>query len=364
MPEPHGADHVNRHVVSVLGLPFDVVSLGQAEWHVREAVQNRRRLFLSTPNLNFVIAARADPAFRRSVLESDLSLADGMPIVWVARALGLPLRERVAGSDLFEALRRSPIRPAIKVFFFGGEEGAAEAAAEAINAARGGLCCVGHLYPGFGSIEDMSAPDVIDAINATSPDFVVVALGARKGQEWIQRNRHRLEAPVISHLGAVVNFQSERVRRAPRWAARVGAEWLWRILQEPPLWRRYWSDGVAFLGLVFSEVMPLLLARVPRFGEEPGSAIVSAGAGPHSVRLSGRLSRGLAARLDQCGALSRIELTDSCRIDAWGAAELSIWLAMRARDGSPVVVASSSARVVRALRRLGCSSLVERQSRG
>lgn len=355
---------MNRHVVSVLGLPFDVVTLEEAERRVREAVDRRQRLFVSTPNLNFVIAARTDAAFRRSVLDSDLSLADGMPIVWVARALGLPLRERVAGSDLFEALKRSSLRPAIKVFFFGGEAGAAEAAAEALNSAGGGLRCVGHLYPGFGSVEDMSAPQVIDAINAAAPDFVVVALGARKGQEWIQRNRHRLEAPVISHLGAVVNFQAERVRRAPRWAARAGAEWLWRILQEPALWRRYWSDGVAFLRLVLSEVVPLVLARAQGAGAESESATVSADARQRRVLLSGSLSRGLATRLDECGVPSLIELTDSCRIDAWGAAELSIWLARRSREGSPSVIASPSARAVRDLRRLGWATLVDSRPRG
>ena len=94
-----------RRVVCVAGLPFDVLSLNEAVGHVCRAMQSRQRLFLSTPNLNFLIAAQSDGVFRDSVIHSDLSVADGMPIVWLARLLGLPIRERVAGSTLFEVLR-------------------------------------------------------------------------------------------------------------------------------------------------------------------------------------------------------------------------------------------------------------------
>ena len=79
----------------------------------------------------------------------------------------------------------------------------------------------------------MSDQGIIQNINATNADFVLVALGARKGQAWIMANRRQLEAPVISHLGAVVNFAADRIARAPNWAQNMGIEWLWRIYQEP-----------------------------------------------------------------------------------------------------------------------------------
>ena len=84
----------------------------------------------------------------------------------------------------------------------------------------------------------------------------MVSLGARKGQAWIERNRARLSVPVVSHLGAVVNFVAGRLRRAPLWMQRTGLEWLWRIKEEPTLWRRYASDGWALLGLLLTRVLP------------------------------------------------------------------------------------------------------------
>ena len=247
----------------MLGLPFDAVTLDGAVAQVRHAVQRRVPLFISTPNLNFLISSQTDAAFRQSVIQSDLSLADGMPIIWLAKLLGIPIKERVAGSTLFEVLRSGPAAlgtPPIKVYFFGGPAGVAQAAAQQINATGqlhgGGMHCVGYASPGFGSISDMSTPAIIDQINAAQADFVVVALGAAKGQAWIQNNRARLDAPVISHLGAVVNFVAGTVMRAPTWAQRFGLEWAWRIKEEPALWRRYWGDGLGLMRLMLTQVVP------------------------------------------------------------------------------------------------------------
>lgn len=267
-----------RDLVHLLGLPFDRVTMDDAVRQVLEAVRTRRRLFLSTPNLNFLVAAQRDPAFRASVLDSDLSLADGMPLVWMSRLLGTPLPERVAGSSLFERLRDEP-RPAgvdpIRVYFFGGPPGAAEAAARRLNGQGGGMVCVGFESPGFGTVEDMSGEEVIARINAAGADFLVVALGAEKGQAWIQRNRSRLQAPVLSHLGAVVNFAAGTVSRAPVWMQRAGLEWVWRVKEEPRLWRRYAGDARALASLLLRRVLPDALALRARrlFGAHDAPAL-------------------------------------------------------------------------------------------
>jgi N-acetylglucosaminyldiphosphoundecaprenol N-acetyl-beta-D-mannosaminyltransferase len=89
-----------------------------------------------------------DPEFRASLLQSDLCIADGMSIVWSARLLGIPIKERVAGSDILAALKakRSPENP-LRLFLFGGPEGVAAAASRSLNAQPGGVHCVGFLYP-------------------------------------------------------------------------------------------------------------------------------------------------------------------------------------------------------------------------
>ena len=238
---------LDRNVYAMLGLVFDAITLDQAAAHLKACAMEGRRCFFSTPNVNFVIASRKDPDFRISVLESDLSLADGAPVVWIARLLGVPLPERVAGSDLFERLRSMKDGRPLRVFFFGGAPGIARRAAEVLNSEISGLRCVGFISPGFGALEEMSRPEILEQINSSGADFLVVSLGAKKGQRWIHMNRDQIKVPIVSHLGAVVNFVAGTLDRCPPWVGRLGLEWLWRIKEEPGLWRRYAGDGWALL---------------------------------------------------------------------------------------------------------------------
>ena len=251
---------LDRNVVCLAGLPFDALDMAAAVARLSRSALDRKPLFLSTPNLNFLIGAQQDASFRDSVIHSELSVADGMPLVWIARLLGLPIRERVAGSCLFEALRDGAAagllgRP-VSVFFFGGPPGVAEKASAVINASGQHMVCAGFHCPGFGSVDAMSSPEVIAAINASGADFLVVALGAVKGQAWIERNRASLTVPVISHLGAVVNFVAGTVNRAPVFWQRLGLEWLWRIKEEPALYRRYLMDALGLARLLAVRIVP------------------------------------------------------------------------------------------------------------
>jgi N-acetylglucosaminyldiphosphoundecaprenol N-acetyl-beta-D-mannosaminyltransferase len=191
-------------------------------------------------------------------LISDLCTADGMPIVWIARLMGLPIRSRIAGSDIFEALkRRQRGGRRLKVFLFGGGAGVATAAAEAMNSGGSGICCVGALFPGFGSVEEMSPTAVLEEINASRADFLLAALGARKGQAWLRWNHDGLKIPIRAHLGATINFEAGTIQRAPAWIGRLGLEWLWRITEEPHLWRRYFYDALALSRLICTRALPL-----------------------------------------------------------------------------------------------------------
>lgn len=293
-PEAVGAvaplrrDDFDRDVWCLMGLAVDAADINRAVAEIDDAVRTRRQLSFVTPNVNFLVRAMKDESARRDILNADLSLADGAPLVAMAKMLGVPVPSRVAGSDLFEALRRRPgfSGRRLKVFFFGGRAGAAEAAFDAINREKGGVEAVGWHNPGFGDIESMSSDELIAKINSTEPDFVMVALGAAKGQAWIDHNRNRLTAPVTAHLGAVVDFTAGGVARAPEWVQRAGLEWLWRIKEEPSLWRRYFDDGVALAGLALTGLLP----QSRQAGAIAGDAQVDVteGAGETVIRIIGK----------------------------------------------------------------------------
>jgi N-acetylglucosaminyldiphosphoundecaprenol N-acetyl-beta-D-mannosaminyltransferase len=253
-------DDLQREVYCILGLPIDAIEMSAVVSNIDFAATRRAPFLLSTPNLNFLVRAQSDPEFRDSLLLSDLCPPDGMPVVWIARLMGLPIKRRVAGSDIFEALaaRRSPARP-LKLYLFGGADGVAATASKTINDERVGLQCVGSMSPGFGSVDELSRSEVIDEVNASNADFLMASLGALKGQLWLHRNRRRLGVPVRAHLGAVINFRAHAIRRAPHWLRNLGLEWLWRIKEEPHLWTRYLSDGLVLARLLVMYTLPLVM---------------------------------------------------------------------------------------------------------
>ena len=245
---------------------------------------------ISTANLNFLVLSRSDQKIRKSLLTERSLFGRRHVSVWIARLVGAPIKNRIAGSDIFDALKtvRQRAYP-LRVFLFGAAEGVAAAACRALNAEGVALQCAGSLFPGYCSVEEMSRDDIIDRINSTDSDILVSSLGAEKGQLWFQRNHRRLLIPVRAHLGAVIKFQAGTITRAPTIIRKLCLEWLWRIREEPHLWKRYWNDGRVLLRLLFTRIVPLVLWRWwlrMRFEHYGKDLIVAERHGWESVTLS------------------------------------------------------------------------------
>jgi N-acetylglucosaminyldiphosphoundecaprenol N-acetyl-beta-D-mannosaminyltransferase len=214
------------------------------------------------------------------------------------------------------------------------------------------LSCRGHHNPGFGSIEDLSGDANLDAINSSRPDFLVVSLGAEKGQAWILRNLGRIEAPVVSHLGASINFLAGTIKRAPLALQNIGLEWAWRIYQEPHLFMRYAKDAAALASLSLTAIVPLrvwLWIGKWKYGTAHFAVSRSAGiAGQAVLKLQGALTRGEAARLTaefddaMVSATSiSVDLGGMSWLDPYGAGSLLMATAAARRRG--IAVAATGA---------------------
>ena len=365
----------NRPCWSLLGLPFDQVEPNQAIDIIDQAIKTKRKCFLSTPNLNFIVQSKSDESFYESVIYSDLVVADGMPVIWTAKLLGIPLQSRVAGSSLFETLQNRRRDKPISVFFFGGQGDAAQQAAESLNRNSVGMIACGALNPGMGTVESMSDKAIIDQINAAEADFLVVALGAKKGQQWIMKNRDQLDVAVISHLGAVVNFVGDNVQRAPlRWQ-KMGLEWVWRILQEPLLWKRYLVDGLWFLRLMITRVFPLATYQkilrkhaskplsIKLINDVPGSNVELVLSGSATIE-NGRILKSSCRKiLDQLEAAPSISI-NCCKLDYIDSSALGTLMLLKAnikRRGGEFGLFGTSPRINRLMRLHGVEEFLLEQ---
>jgi N-acetylglucosaminyldiphosphoundecaprenol N-acetyl-beta-D-mannosaminyltransferase len=253
-------DDLTRNVYGLLGLAIDAVDMDTVLVRIGAAAARAIPFLLSTPNLDFLTINWSDHEFRESLLLSDLCPPDGMPIVWISWLLGIPIKERIAGADIFATLKsiRRP-HPKLSVFLFGGADGVVAKVSRRINEEASGMACVGCLNPGFLPVDELSSADIIDAINESNADFLAVGLSSRKGQSWLLRNHHRLAIPVRASLGATLNFEAGTVERAPPFLRDCGLEWLWRIKEEPYLWNRYGRNLCVLLYLLPARVLPLAI---------------------------------------------------------------------------------------------------------
>jgi N-acetylglucosaminyldiphosphoundecaprenol N-acetyl-beta-D-mannosaminyltransferase len=235
--------------IDVLGVGVDDVSYAEAVERVEQLMEGDTQAYIVTPNPEMIMKARRDEHFREVLNQADLSVPDGMGVVWASKILGVALRERVAGTDLMQAICTQAARRGWPVFLLGAREGVAEQAAEKLVSHNPGLRVVG-TYAGCADRErdaDMRA-HLGALVHARDPVILFVAFGAPKQELWIARNRAQLHGVRLAMgLGGAFDFIAGKVPRAPVWMRRIGLEWLYRGFKQPWRFRRIitvWHFGL------------------------------------------------------------------------------------------------------------------------
>ena len=229
--------------ISLLGVPFDPLTLEGAVDRIDEMVDTWRPHHVVTANVDFLVQALRDTELRRILSDADLVLCDGKPLVWASRWLGNALPGRVAGADLVPLLLQRAAVKGWKVFLLGAAPGVAEEAARRVALQYPTLPEISCYSPPFRPLEEMDHGEIIARIRAVQPELLLVSFGCPKQEKWIAMHYRELGVPVSIGVGATLDFLAGRVRRAPLWMQRSGGEWLFRMAQEPRrLFGRYAGD--------------------------------------------------------------------------------------------------------------------------
>lgn len=246
--------------VKVWRADIDNVSIDEALRCIDQMILNGGSNLVVTPNVDHLVRLDKSEEFREIYRNASLVLADGMPIMWSAWLLGTPLKEKVSGSDLFVRYCEHASQTGTKLFFLGGEKGAADEAMRRLVKLYPGLNVVGTLCPPYGFDADgTQLANIARAVRDANPDVVFVGLGSPKQEKWLSDWLAETGAPVGIGVGVSFSFVAERVKRAPRLLQRLGLEWMWRLCSEPKrLWRRYLIDSLPFskyfLKLIFTRL--------------------------------------------------------------------------------------------------------------
>lgn len=224
-----------RKTVDILGIPVDSITMSEAIAIFKGFLEEKRAHSIYTPNAEIMMAAQRDPELKDILKKADLLVADGAGVVLASKLLGRPVPEKVSGLDLVKLTFKELAPLGVKYFLLGSKPGVAEAAAENIIARYPGIVIAG-LRDGYFKAEDEE--DILNTINSSGADILIVCLGAPKQEKWIHENKDKLKVRICIGVGGTLDVLSGKVVPAPEFMRRHGFEWLYRLYREPRRARR------------------------------------------------------------------------------------------------------------------------------
>ncbi|MGB1287871.1 MAG: WecB/TagA/CpsF family glycosyltransferase, partial [Aggregatilineales bacterium] len=223
----------SKNRIQILGIPVDVMDFkGWMRWIDKQVKNATHPQQVCSINPELMMIAQRDINFQNILKRSALCLADGVGILWAARALNTPLPERVTGSDGTIIIAEHAAKKGWKLFLLGAAPGIAEQVADILREEFDGLQIVG-TYAGSPTPEEEAT--IVDIVNRSNADILLMAYGSPTQEKWIARNLPRLQVKVAMGVGGAFDFIAGVVPRAPEWMRQYGLEWLYRLYKQP--WR-------------------------------------------------------------------------------------------------------------------------------
>lgn len=215
--------------------------------------QRGERRRVNYVNAHVLNQSRTDPGLRRALGGSDLVYCDGYGVRLAARLIGLTVPHRMTGADWIWGVAALCQESGRSLYLLGSDPGASAEAAEGLTRWYPDLEVSG-THHGYFGIGTPHSDRVLEHIAELKPDILLVGMGTPQQELWVEANHDRIDASVVWTVGALFDYVSGRVPRAPHWISDNGFEWIFRLVVEPRrMWRRYLLGNPAFLYRVLRE---------------------------------------------------------------------------------------------------------------
>ncbi|AXT51971.1 glycosyltransferase [Aquimarina sp. BL5] len=237
---------------NLLNTFVDNLSMKDTLQIIKTTIKNKKQLHHTVVNAGKIVALQKDLELRKSVNEADIINADGQAVVWAAKFLGKPIKERVAGIDLMENLVLEAYKNNHKVFFFGAKEEVVKRVVEIYTQKYSSDIIAGYRNGYFDKNEETS---IAQEIADSKANILFVAISSPTKENFLYHNKDVLsKVNFTMGVGGSFDVVAGLVKRAPVWMQNIGLEWFYRFVQEPKrMWKRYLVGNSKFIFLVFKE---------------------------------------------------------------------------------------------------------------
>jgi N-acetylglucosaminyldiphosphoundecaprenol N-acetyl-beta-D-mannosaminyltransferase len=234
-----------------MGCPVDNLNMDESLERIDHAIQHQQQIHHTVVNAGKMVMMQKDQELNESVVSADMINADGQAVVWAAKVLGTPLKERVAGIDLMESLVEKAHEKGYKIFFFGAKE---EVVKEVVD--RYSKTYSPDIVAGYrnGYFKEEEKPAIAKQIADSGANLLFVAISSPTKEIFLNSYKKELsKLNFIMGVGGSFDVVAGKVKRAPIWMQKAGLEWFYRFLQEPGrMWKRYLIGNTRFVLLVMS----------------------------------------------------------------------------------------------------------------
>jgi N-acetylglucosaminyldiphosphoundecaprenol N-acetyl-beta-D-mannosaminyltransferase len=204
-------------------------------------------------NAHVVNQSLTDPTLAEALRRADLVYCDGYGVRLAARVLNLPVPHRMTGADWIWDLAALCEASGQSIYLLGSEPPIAREAAARLRSSYPRLDVVGS-HHGYFELGSPHNDRVVEDIVAHNPSIVLVGMGTPKQELWVDHYADALDGTVVWTVGALFDYVSGHIPRAPHWLADNGLEWIFRLAIEPTrMWRRYLIGNPIFLGRVMRQ---------------------------------------------------------------------------------------------------------------
>ena len=241
--------------VNILGVQISSISNDDLLAEFTQHILHKQKKQVCITPVNSVLAALKNEQVKTIYNNADYVLCDGVPLKWAASFLNTPIVERITGLDLLPNLVELSAKNDFSIFLLGASPGVGDKLKDIILTKYPNAKIVGVYVPPFMATFTAAENDkMINAVNAASPDVLLVSLTAPKQDIWITQNKHALNATLMVGIGGAFEVKAGLAKRAPKWAQKAGLEWLYRFIQEPKrLFRRYFIEAPLFIPLIIKQ---------------------------------------------------------------------------------------------------------------
>lgn len=246
---------MNSNRVDIIGVPISAVNMEIAINNIFEDFDATRGQYICVSNSHSTVMAHDDPDYYRVQAESFMSVPDGKPLSVIGKKQ-FPEMDRVTGADLMRRIFEESRDRALKHFFYGDKQEVLDKMKDVLLQTYPWLNIVGMEPSVFRDMTDHEEEELKDRINRTNPDFVWIALGAPRQENFCYRMKGRINALMIG-VGGAFNVMAGTVSEAPVWMENLCLEWFYRFVQEPRrLFRRYFVYNSRFLWYYWTKKKP------------------------------------------------------------------------------------------------------------